>query len=160
MKFPLTECIVFRDIFAILNSYITYTQGQIGITMSALLKRKIDLEIQVEPSEELSTSFPELNIQRLVPLMGTSGCSLRGIPPGLLVPSGPGGKKSSGSYQSIASSREKTILETSMSYTHTRAFVSVSHSFCYTFWQQNTSCLFHVSGSVVCTWDTAVHKTD
>ena len=25
--------------------------------------------------------------------MGTSGCSLRGIPPGLLVPSGPGGRK-------------------------------------------------------------------
>ena len=50
------------DIFAILNSYITYTQGQIGITMSALLTRKIDLEMQVEPSEELSTSFPELNL--------------------------------------------------------------------------------------------------
>lgn len=62
MKFPLTECIVFRDIFAILNSYITYIQGQIGITMSALLTRKIDLEMQVEPSKELSTSFPELNL--------------------------------------------------------------------------------------------------
>ena len=43
MKFPLTECIVSRDIFAILNSYITYTQGQIDITMSSLLTRKIDL---------------------------------------------------------------------------------------------------------------------
>ena len=162
MKFPLTECIVSRDIFAILNSYITYTQGQIDITMSSLLTRKIDLEMQVEPSEELSISFPELNlnIQRLVPLMGTSGCSLRGIPPGLLVPSGPGGKKSSGSYQSIASSREKTILGTSMSYTHARAFVLVSHSLRCTFWQQNTSCLFQVSGSVVRTWHTAVHKTD
>ena len=61
MKFPLTECIVFRDIFAILN-YITYIQGQIGITISAQLTRKIDVEMQVEPSKELSTSFAELNL--------------------------------------------------------------------------------------------------
>lgn len=61
MKFPLTECIVFRDIFDILN-YITYIQVQIGITISAQLTRKIDVEMQVEPSKELSTSSLELNL--------------------------------------------------------------------------------------------------